>query len=75
MNDQSWFWTSRWQEGEREAQVDIDAGRTKRFKTARALIDEVSGSGSSLARPKPLGSNPTTIARKLRPLVLATEEG
>lgn len=26
--DQAWFWTERWQEMEREADADIEAGRT-----------------------------------------------
>lgn len=39
--DQAYFWTPRWQRGEREAQADIDAGRVKRFKTAKDLIAEL----------------------------------
>lgn len=27
--DQAWFWTDRWQQLEREAQEDIDAGRVE----------------------------------------------
>jgi len=34
--DQSWFWTDRWQQGEKEAEADIRAGRVHRF----ASIDE-----------------------------------
>ncbi len=29
--DQAFFWTETWQEGEREAEEDILAGRTRRF--------------------------------------------
>jgi len=29
--DQAWFWTKEWQEGEREADEDIEAGRVKKF--------------------------------------------
>jgi AbrB family looped-hinge helix DNA binding protein len=29
--DQAWFWTKRWQEGEREADEDIKAGRVHHF--------------------------------------------
>lgn len=29
--DQAWFWTKRWQEGEREAEEDIRAGRGHTF--------------------------------------------
>ena len=32
--DQSWFWTRRWQEGERQADEDIAAGRVQSFDTA-----------------------------------------
>jgi len=31
--EQAWFWTRRWQEGERKADEDIKAGRVKRFKS------------------------------------------
>lgn len=31
--DQAWFWTKRWQEGEKEADEDIRAGRVHRFDT------------------------------------------
>lgn len=33
--DQAWFWTRRWQEGEREAEEDIRAGRVHSFGSAR----------------------------------------
>lgn len=29
--DQAWFWTKEWQEGEKEAEEDIKAGRVKKF--------------------------------------------
>jgi AbrB family looped-hinge helix DNA binding protein len=41
--DQAWFWTKRWQEGEREADEDIKAGRVYQFpdaKSAIAALDE-----------------------------------
>ncbi|MBI4303971.1 MAG: AbrB/MazE/SpoVT family DNA-binding domain-containing protein [Chloroflexi bacterium] len=31
--DQAWFWTKRWQEGERQADEDIRAGRVHSFPT------------------------------------------
>ncbi|MBI4188797.1 MAG: AbrB/MazE/SpoVT family DNA-binding domain-containing protein [Chloroflexi bacterium] len=31
--DQAWFWTKRWQEGEKEADEDIRAGRVHSFAT------------------------------------------
>ena len=36
--EQSWFWTRRWQEGEREAQEDIDAGRIHSFASNQEAI-------------------------------------
>jgi len=35
---QAYFWTRRWQEGEREADEDIRSGRVKRFATIDAAI-------------------------------------
>jgi antitoxin MazE len=29
--DQAWFWTKRWQEGEKEAEEDIRSGRVESF--------------------------------------------
>ena len=31
--DQAWFWTKRWQEGEKQADEDIKAGRMHSFAT------------------------------------------
>ena len=31
--DEAWFWTKRWQEGEKEADEDIKAGRVIHFDT------------------------------------------
>lgn len=36
--EQAWFWTRRWQEGEREAEEDIRAGRVHRFDNAEEAI-------------------------------------
>jgi AbrB family looped-hinge helix DNA binding protein len=38
---QAYFWTKRWQEGEREADRDIRARRTKTFDTVDDLIKEL----------------------------------
>ena len=41
--DQAWFWTKRWQEGERAADEDIKAGRVYEFQdveSAIAALDE-----------------------------------
>jgi antitoxin MazE len=37
--DQAWFWTEHWQEMEREAQADIEAGRVSRYKDADSAIE------------------------------------
>jgi antitoxin MazE len=36
--DQAWFWTKRWQEGEKEADEDIKAGRVIKFDTVEKAI-------------------------------------
>ena len=36
--EQAWFWTERWQEGEREAEDDIRAGRVDSFDNAKDAI-------------------------------------
>lgn len=36
--EQSWFWTRRWQEGEREAEEDIRAGRVHSFGSAKEAV-------------------------------------
>ncbi len=36
--DQTWFWAKEWQEGEKEAEGDIAAGRVKSFTNAEDLI-------------------------------------
>ena len=40
---QAYFWTKRWQEGEKEAEADLHAGRTRSFEKiedALAYLDE-----------------------------------
>ncbi|MBI2846574.1 MAG: AbrB/MazE/SpoVT family DNA-binding domain-containing protein [Chloroflexi bacterium] len=36
--EQAWFWTRRWQEGEREAEEDIRTGRVHSFGSAREAV-------------------------------------
>ncbi|MBI1882143.1 MAG: AbrB/MazE/SpoVT family DNA-binding domain-containing protein [Chloroflexi bacterium] len=36
---QAYFWTERWQAGEREAQADLEAGRTHRFEDIDEVLD------------------------------------
>jgi AbrB family looped-hinge helix DNA binding protein len=38
---QAYFWAEGWQQGEREAQEDIRRRRTKRFRSAKALIADL----------------------------------
>jgi AbrB family looped-hinge helix DNA binding protein len=39
--EQAWFWTERWQQMEREAQADIDAGRVRRFENIDKALDDL----------------------------------
>ena len=36
---QAYFWSQRWQQGEREAEADIQAGRTHRFQDIEAALE------------------------------------
>jgi AbrB family looped-hinge helix DNA binding protein len=36
--EQSWFWTERWQRGEKEAEEDIRVGRVHNFPDAKSSI-------------------------------------
>jgi len=51
--DQDWYWTPDWQDGEREAEADLAAGRTTVYSSEDdflAALDEISaGRGSSPA--------------------------
>lgn len=38
---QRYFWTNRWQEGEREADEDLRAGRYKDFDDIESLLEEL----------------------------------
>jgi len=38
---QAYFWTKRWQEGEREADEDIKAGRVRTFDSVEELIEDL----------------------------------
>ena len=39
--DQVWFWTPEWQKKEREADVDIAAGRLKEFESVDDLLKDL----------------------------------
>jgi hypothetical protein len=45
---QAWFWTPEWQAGEREADLDRNAGRVEEFETGSAFLDVL----HSIAKPK-----------------------
>jgi AbrB family looped-hinge helix DNA binding protein len=38
---QAYFWTKRWQEGERQAEEDIRSGRVKKFENVDDLIADL----------------------------------
>ncbi|MBA4376518.1 MAG: AbrB family transcriptional regulator [Anaerolinea sp.] len=38
---QAYFWTKRWQEGERQSEEDISAGRVEKFDNVDDLIDDL----------------------------------
>lgn len=38
---QAYFWTSEWQEGEFEAEADIEEGRVKTFESVEELLSEL----------------------------------
>jgi AbrB family looped-hinge helix DNA binding protein len=38
---QAWFWTERWQQMEREAQVDIESGRVTRYENMDEAISDL----------------------------------
>ena len=40
--DQAYFWSREWQEGEREAQEDINQGRVEEFDSVDELLEELS---------------------------------
>lgn len=39
--DQAWFWTQRWQQMEREAQADINAGRVTLYDSAQDMFADL----------------------------------
>ena len=40
-SDQAWFWTDRWQQMEREADLDIAAGRVKQYESVDDMIADL----------------------------------
>ncbi len=39
---QAYFWTPRWQKGEKEASKDIEQGRLRQFHSGKEIFKEVS---------------------------------
>ncbi len=39
--EQAWFWSQRWQNQERQAQADIDAGRVSRYADMEEAISDL----------------------------------
>jgi len=37
--DQAWFWTSEWQDKERDADADLAAGRVTRYETDEDFLE------------------------------------
>ncbi len=42
---QAYFWTPRWQQGEREAEEDLQAGRVSTFENVEDLIEDLTNEG------------------------------
>jgi hypothetical protein len=38
---QAWYWTKEWQEAEKEASEDIEAGRVKTFDSVEGLLEDL----------------------------------
>ena len=41
--DQAWYWSAGWQQAEKEAEADFEAGRYKDFESMDALIADLMG--------------------------------
>jgi antitoxin MazE len=41
IKSQAYFWTKKWQEGEKKADEDIKTGRVKSFNSAKELIKDL----------------------------------
>lgn len=54
--DQAWFWTERWQKGEREADEDIRAGRVQHFDNAEDAIASLHQTAKKKQGKKPADS-------------------
>lgn len=41
---QAYFWTARWQQGEREAEEDLRSGRVRTFSSVDEMIEDLTDS-------------------------------
>ena len=48
--EQAWFWSERWQQGEKEATGDISAGRIHKFPDAESAVDFLHGQAGKSAK-------------------------
>ena len=39
--DQAWFWTARWQKGEREASEQLERGEGRAYSDAESFLDSL----------------------------------
>lgn len=49
--DQAWFWSQRWQQGEREAEADIHAGLVHSFPDAKSAVSFLRKRASKKTKP------------------------
>lgn len=47
---QAWFWTADWQAGEREADADIEAGRTETFESGESFLSALQDRSTQAGR-------------------------
>ena len=47
---QAWFWTPQWQQGEREADADLAAGRAQTFTSGEDLLEGLRARAKPAAR-------------------------
>ena len=47
---QAWFWTPQWQQGEREADADLAAGRAQTFNSGEDFLDALRARAKPAAR-------------------------
>lgn len=58
--DQSWFWTARWQEGEREATAQIAAGEATFYGSDAEFLAALDAIGSTASAPPAVSTEDNT---------------